>query len=63
MSAFGGKSDTFCSCACAAGTSAIFSAQKTPRGKQPGKQSHGPVRKARAIDRQRRGNDHAACGP
>src|SRR4030095_9941987 len=28
MSACGVKSDTFCSCACAAGTSAIFSAQK-----------------------------------
>jgi hypothetical protein len=38
MSAFGGKSDAFCSYACAAGTSAIFRAQKTRRGKQSGKQ-------------------------
>jgi hypothetical protein len=51
MSAFGGKSDTFCGYACAAGTSAIFRAQKTRWGKQLGKQpaSHrnGPLMRGR----------------
>jgi hypothetical protein len=50
MSAFGGKSDTFCSYACAAGISAIFPAQRMRWGKQSGKQLGHSVRKARAVD-------------